>query len=225
MKRTFVTTDIHGEDQKFKSLLEQVDFDYKKDRMINLGDCVDRGPDSYEVVERLLKIDDLISIRGNHDDWFNTAIHTGVHPAPAYFQECRHSYTFNGTFKVPQRHMDFFAKQLIYYIDNENRFFCHAGYLREELVEIQDEQEFFWNRDLFKQARSCAPGVRLNDVNGFHEVFIGHSPTINYKEGGKRITTPIQAAQVINLDTGACFGGKLSMLDITDLNDYKLYQS
>lgn len=225
MKRTLVTTDTHGELPALLDLFKQAEFDYQEDRLIHLGDVVDRGVDSFGVVEELIKIKNLIAIRGNHDDWFNTYIHIGLHPAPYYFSECRNSYTVNGDVKIPQRHKDFFASQIISYTDEHNRFFCHAGFETEDLVQDQNDEEFFWNRYLWERALSVHNGQRLNDINGFDQIFIGHTPTFNTRIGGKRVTEPMYKAQVVNLDTGGVFGGKHSMIDITDPHNHILYQS
>ena len=61
------------------------------------------------------------------------------------------------------------------------------------------------------------------DVNGFKQIFIGHTPTLSFQwyEGNDK---PIYAGQVIDCDTGGCFGGKISLIDITT-DDHILYQS
>lgn len=66
MKR-YVIGDIHGQDEALKEVLNKVRFDYKKDRLIVLGDVADGGVNTYEVIEELLKIKNLIYIIGNHD--------------------------------------------------------------------------------------------------------------------------------------------------------------
>ena len=43
----------------------------------------------------------------------------------------------------------------------------------------------------------------------YKEIFIGHTPTTNYKQD-----TPMKAYKVYNVDTGAAFKGKLTMMDI-----------
>lgn len=78
--REFVMGDLHGSYRALKQCLEAVDFDYKKDRLIQLGDIVDRNPEVFECVEELLKIRHLIVVRGNHDDWFDEFCQTGRHP-------------------------------------------------------------------------------------------------------------------------------------------------
>ncbi len=65
--RTFVLGDVHGRIEALKEVLEKSKFKYKKDKLIVLGDIVDGGYDTYQVVEKLLKIKKLVFIIGNHD--------------------------------------------------------------------------------------------------------------------------------------------------------------
>lgn len=228
--RTFVTTDTHGELDKLVSCLNQTNFDNELDTLIHLGDCVDRGPDSAGVVDLLLKIKNLIAIRGNHDSWMQEFIETGTHPAPAYFSETADSYVkgLGGKLHpvlIPLAHQAFFRNQLNYYIDAQKRLFIHAGCRLDERIEDQDSDEFYWDRDLIKKAMSAkASGVYLKDVNNFKQIFIGHTPTLNWKVGTDRISKPIYAAQVIDLDTGGAYGYQISLLDITT-DEHILYQN
>ena len=224
-KRTFVTTDTHGELEKLKNCLEQANFDYEVDELIHIGDVVDRGPDSYGVVELLLSIKNLIPIRGNHDEWMLMFINTGEHPAMSYFKETLASYHkgTGPTLNIPDTHKKFFSNQMNYYIDSNNRLFVHAGINPLEFIHEQYEEDFYWDREMIKRAIHVEPGKRMMDVNGFKQIFIGHTPTLNFQwhpENDK----PIYAAQVVDCDTGACFGGKLSLIDITT-DEHILYQS
>ena len=54
--KTYIIGDIHGVYDKLINCLQQVNFNYESDTLIQLGDVVDRGPDSYLVVEELLKM-------------------------------------------------------------------------------------------------------------------------------------------------------------------------
>ena len=78
--RTFVIGDIHGAFKALRQCLERSQFDYRKDKLIVLGDVVDRHDEVNECVEELLKIRNLIALRGNHDDWFDEFCQTGRHP-------------------------------------------------------------------------------------------------------------------------------------------------
>lgn len=67
--RTLVIGDVHGCLTALTTLIESVDL-AADDRLIFLGDYVDRGPDSRGVLDRLIRWHDegrLVALRGNHD--------------------------------------------------------------------------------------------------------------------------------------------------------------
>ena len=234
--RTFVMGDIHGNFRALKQCLELTKFDYENDTLIQLGDVVDGYDEVYECVEELLKIKNLISIKGNHDDWFKEFLITGRHP---YRWEqggkgTKNSYLKHlGDFKsddVPKSHAEFFLQQRLYYIDKENRFFTHGGFNRHELVEETakyNSDVFFWDRDLFNAALSYKSmsknlpfGKKLifKNKNNFKEIFIGHTITQCWDKH-----EPMNAANIWNLDTGA--GWKLGRLSVMDVNTKEVFQS
>lgn len=247
--RTFYTTDTHGELDRLLDCFVQANFDYENDTLIHGGDCVDRGPNSWGVIEELLKIKKLISLRGNHDQWMLDALIMGHHPAPKYFQETAYSYRLNRNeypetanthpdahCPVPRDHRKFLENQRNYYVDDQNRLFVHAGFDPMQKIEDQDGPELYWNRTLAKKAMTIGPNDKLNDINDFKQVFIGHTQTINWNRGEeltvnsiwtgrkKPITTPIYKGQIVLCDTGGVYGGKISLLDITT-DEHILYQS
>ena len=65
--RDFVVGDIHGEWQQLTTLLTRVNFNTDNDRLLAVGDIIDRGPDSLKLVE-LLKQPWFYCCRGNHED-------------------------------------------------------------------------------------------------------------------------------------------------------------
>lgn len=64
--RDFVVGDIHGHFELLESLMRQVAFDPRCDRMVAVGDLVDRGPNSHQVLE-WLECPWFHSVRGNHE--------------------------------------------------------------------------------------------------------------------------------------------------------------
>lgn len=64
--RDFVVGDLHGMFSLFESQLENLQFDPKADRVFSVGDLIDRGPESYRVLEFLDK-PWFHSIKGNHE--------------------------------------------------------------------------------------------------------------------------------------------------------------
>ena len=79
--RTLAIGDIHGCLTALDALLARV-APRPEDRLITLGDYVDRGPDSRGVLERLIPLFDhgrLVPLRGNHDEMMVDA-HRGGDP-------------------------------------------------------------------------------------------------------------------------------------------------
>lgn len=64
--RDFVVGDIHGHYNLLMQTLKEVGFDFAKDRLFSVGDLIDRGSQSKEVVE-LLDKRWFFTVRGNHE--------------------------------------------------------------------------------------------------------------------------------------------------------------
>ena len=231
--RTFVMGDVHGAYNAMKQCLERSEFNYDTDVLIQLGDIADGHEQVYECVEELLKIKNLVALKGNHDEWFNEFIETGYHPdqwrqggtatALSYLRNIGKKEslikTSQGGFKtalnpddIPDTHQKFFREQRLYYIDASNNCFVHAGFDREKPFEGQRQQNYFWDRDLWNSALSfkeqMKPGSTFEITTPFTEIFIGHTGTMKW-----RTDRPIHIANIWNLDT-AGHGGKLTIMDV-----------
>ena len=237
MMRTFVCGDIHGAYKALKQCLERSGFNKEEDTLIQLGDVVDGWSEVYECVEELLSIPNLIAIKGNHDEWFNEFLTVGIHSQAwlqggegtlkSYCNHCDSKYTprmggftsnLNNAF-IPKSHIDFFKKQVYYYIDDKNRCFVHGGFNRHYSLKEQNfNHVFWWDRDLWLQALSFEAmsnnSFAFKMADKFKEVFIGHTATINWNTD-----KPMRAANVWNLDTGGGFKGKLTIMDV-DTKEY-----
>src|SRR4051794_4584430 len=85
--RTLAIGDIHGCLQALCTLLDAVGLN-PDDRVITLGDYVDRGPDSKGVLDRLTELyaaGQLVALRGNHDQMMIDVFHGGD---PALWLSC-----------------------------------------------------------------------------------------------------------------------------------------
>lgn len=72
--RTIIVGDIHGCFDEFIALLKKVHYKKNQDRLILLGDLMDRGPKSWEMLKLAIKWkkenpDRFLTIRGNHDQY------------------------------------------------------------------------------------------------------------------------------------------------------------
>lgn len=230
--RTFVLGDIHGAYKALVQCLERSNFDYEKDTLIQLGDVVDGHSEVYECVEELLKIKNLIAIKGNHDEWFNEFIQTDFHPVSwAYggkgtiesylkYKDGKRVCIAKGSgFKtslnssdIPPHHRQFFQNQKLYHIIDNNTCFVHAGFDRYLDFYDQSEKNYYWDRLLWTEALNHEIN-NLKDtfemVTQFNEIYLGHTSTLNFGSD-----QPMKALNILNLDTGAGSTGRLTIMDI-----------
>lgn len=234
MSKTYVMGDIHGAHKALIQCLERSNFNYEQDTLIQLGDVVDGWSEVYECVEELLKIKNLISIKGNHDEWFDTWIKFGQHPTnwlqggegtlksycdnlDKQFVAIDKGYMTDMIMEdLPISHIEFFRKQNRYYKDNNDNLFVHGGFNRHFLLkEQQVDHIFWWDRDLWMQALSTKnTDFKLKIKEPVNEIFIGHTATISWKTN-----QPMNSSNIWNLDTGAGFKGKLTIMNI-DTKEY-----
>lgn len=227
MDRTLVIGDIHGGLKALIQLLERAEVS-PNDELIFLGDYVDGWSDSANVVTYLIELskqNTCIFLRGNHDDlthrWLRDGElndqwlqHGGQSSIDAYRQFSE---------EEKEQHIKFFDQMVNYYVDKENRLFVHAGFTNQK----GPEQEytpipFYWDRTLWEMALCMDPALEPGDIGYpkrlelFKEIFIGHTPVTRIGQ-----TKPYKAANVYNIDTGAAFKGKLSLMDIFSKEVYQ----
>lgn len=86
--RDFVVGDLHGQARMLAHALELVSFDPKQDKLIALGDLVDRGGGSHALLQLVASAPWFISLRGNHE-----AMMLGARSSP----EIRHVWNLQGS--------------------------------------------------------------------------------------------------------------------------------
>ncbi|KAM0439646.1 hypothetical protein ACHAPT_000738 [Fusarium lateritium] len=66
-RRLIVVGDIHGMLDPFEKLLKKVSFDPEHDHIVAVGDMVNKGPKTPELINRLIELK-ASAVRGNHED-------------------------------------------------------------------------------------------------------------------------------------------------------------
>lgn len=220
MSRTLVIGDIHGGLRGLQQVLERANV-APSDRLIFLGDYVDGWSETAQLIDYLIDLEsrnECIFILGNHDLWCGRWLEMGA-TNPVWLahggKQTMESYIKTG-FLIKDEHRQFFKKLRNYYLDDQNRLFIHAGFTSMHGVEKEvNQNDFYFDRTLWESARillHVAEDQRSEiqtRLDLYHEIYIGHTPTINYG-----ITVPVQAQNLWNVDTGAAFTGKLTLLDI-----------
>jgi len=72
--RTWVISDVHGCLEVLQRTLKQAGYRPQQDRLVCLGDLIDRGPESYQTVRFVLSQPHVHVVLGNHEQFFLNAI-------------------------------------------------------------------------------------------------------------------------------------------------------
>ena len=65
-KNVWVIGDVHGFNKTLRSLIEKIDLQ-EGDYVVLLGDLIDRGPNSYDVVQFAKNSENMVCVKGNHE--------------------------------------------------------------------------------------------------------------------------------------------------------------
>lgn len=218
--RKLVIGDIHGGYKALVSVLERANVD-SNDLLIFLGDYVDGWSESVEVLDLLIEIKSKINcvfLRGNHDELLLHWLQTN-HDNQMWFDHGGYS-TVRAYEKVNQdikdKHLKFLLSLKNYHLDEQNRLFVHAGFTNMKGVNHEHYPRFlYWDRTLWETALSVDPLLSKDSIyypkrfKVYSEIFIGHTSVSLIGE-----TVPVNRANVWNLDTGAAYRGRLTIMDI-----------
>lgn len=202
MGRIFAFGDIHGHLTKLESLLNCIPFNPTEDELIFLGDYIDRGPHSKEVVERLIALQEsgakTVFLRGNHEEMLLAEYLTGRFPELYHLNGGGATLRSYGLEQIPPtqarlpaRHKAFFDSLLLYH-RQEGYIFVHAGLKPGPPLEEQSAHDLLWIREEFF----------LREYDWPETIVFGHTP----------FAQPFLQGRMIGIDTGAAYGGRLTCL-------------
>jgi serine/threonine protein phosphatase 1 len=203
MDKIFAVGDIHGCLDKLVSLMAIIDIDLKKHTLVFIGDYIDRGPDSKEVVDYLIDLgqraDRVVFLKGNHElmleDYLSgadrlTFLYNGGEATLNSYMKNTGQLEAN---PIPPQHLEFFDNLRLYY-ETEDYIFVHGGLKANIPLDEQDERDMLWIRDEFI----------YTDFDFGKRVIFGHTP---FRE-------PLILDNKIGIDTGAVYGNKLTCVEL-----------
>jgi serine/threonine protein phosphatase 1 len=208
MSNIFVIGDIHGCSMALAKLLNKIKPLEKGDKVIFIGDYIDRGPDSKGVIDIVLQLraehSRVITLMGNHE-WMLLNVLRGK--GEKEFLSIGGDATLKsygiptGSIKnlaalIPRSHLDFFFELLPYWQD-ESYIYVHAGLQPGVHLTQQSPDWLFWARDAF-----------INSTYDFgKKVIYGHTP----------FEKPRIDSNKIGIDTGAVYGNELTCLVLPEM--------
>lgn len=227
--RTIFCGDVHGCIDEFNELINKLNYNQKEDRLILLGDLIDRGPDSVAVVTKAREME-LECLRGNHEDkyvkWFRSqGTKIDVYDTKSYYSQFSDqdiTYIHN----------------MPLYIETDTVIAVHAGLkpgislsnqTKDDLMYLRytdSDRKFISLKKINKLGKETAGAIFWTEFGSFGKsVVYGHN--VHSFENVK-INKYDDGTYCYGIDTGACFGGKLSALiwetkEIVQVQAKKIY--
>lgn len=227
MKRTLLISDIHGELTLFEELLEKVSFNEQEDQLVLLGDYIDRGPFSKEVLAKVsyLKSVGAQVLMGNHeqimldvfekenkydwDFWLHTAGGLATMRSYGFSEDAlEQAGTLENFSLIPFLTDEIindleFIRHMDTVIEQGDYIFVHAGVDPKISLEKNTEKTLLWIRDEFHR-----------DYSGDRTVIFGHTPTPKLHRDKHNHAIYFGENRIIGIDGGAVFGGRLNCLEL-----------
>lgn len=218
--KTVVIGDIHGGLKGLQQALKRANLP-ENTRYIFIGDYVDGWSESPQTIDFLIdfsKKQNCLFLRGNHDELLCNFLkhneqnetwlqHGGESSKKAY-------RTISASTK--KDHIYFLENLTNYHVDNQNRLFVHAGFFSIHGPQFEYFPNLvYWDRTLWETACALDPALSEDDMRYpkrlklFKEIFIGHTPVTRIG-----LEIPANFGNVWNVDTGAGFKGKVTIMDI-----------
>ena len=204
-RRTLVIGDIHGCLKAFETLITTVK-PQQCDRIVTLGDYIDRGPNSKQIIDRLIELHhqgQLVALRGNHELMMLRA-RSGhryqlYHWLAAGGESTLASYSKTGSNRglasIPDEHWNFLENICVNWWETSSHFFVHANVYPNLPLHQQPERMLFWQK-FTNPAPHCSGKTMV----------CGHT---SQKSG-----EPISLGHAICIDTWVYGKGWLTCLDI-----------
>ncbi len=217
--RLYAIGDVHGRldllEKMHARIREEIERDKPADwRVIHLGDYVDRGPQSRQVIELLMAVcardSRFIALAGNHDHGLveflaepsmdglfmqNGGIETAASYGVAFglFHQTLRRFHADLLAAVPAEHIRFILS-CKFSVAFGDFYFCHAGIRPGVALDRQVPDDLIWIRNEFLR------------FPGLHPKVIVHGHTITREAE--------MLANRVNLDTGAFRSGVLTALAV-----------
>ena len=154
MSFTYVIPDLHGRDDLLVGALSQISAHSggADSTIVTIGDYVDKGPHSRQVIERLRAGIDgwhLVALKGNHDAMMVQGLRD---PARLAFWVERGGDSALASYggspaDVPETHIAWLDQRPLMHVDT-HRLYVHAGVDPDLSLEQQTETTLLWKRYL-----------------------------------------------------------------------------
>ncbi|MEO1591762.1 MAG: metallophosphoesterase family protein [Cyanobacteria bacterium J06632_22] len=206
--RLFAIGDIHGCSTALQRLLAALDL-RPTDRVVTLGDYINKGPDTKGVLDQLVTLAEtgqLIALRGNHELKMLAArtqqalqikdeVLLDSRTLASYGVSSTSTRTKGVFAQIPEHHWQFVTDHCRDWWESEQHIFTHANLDPQKPLAEQPPRKLFWEK--FENPQPHMSGKTL---------VCGHT---RQKSGN-----PVNLGHAICIDTWACGEGWLTGLEV-----------
>ena len=215
--RKIAISDIHGCNATFEALLQQINFS-KRDQLFLLGDYIDRGPSSKQVLDTIFRLKaegyQLQCLRGNHEEMLLWAINGHSYNLESFLRNggdiTLASFGVKQPRDIPREYLDF-MENLPLWIEAEEYIFVHAG------LQFISGTSPFEHTDKMLWIRNWYVDLDLEWL-GQRYIVHGHTPTPHATI--QNLFRHFNGLRVINIDAGCIFRqagyGHLCAVDLSN---------
>jgi serine/threonine protein phosphatase 1 len=212
--RRIVIGDVHGHYDTLIALLDTI-APNSQDEVYFLGDLIDRGPKSAQVVDLVMR-NQFHCLRGNHEEMLLDVVGTGevsIDLYQSWLYSGGHATVESYDSKIPQEHINW-MKELPLYLDLGDFWLVHAGVDPKIPLTQQGADQFCWIRDDFHTANQAFFQNKL--------IITGH--TITFTLPGVKPGQIAAGKGWLDIETGA-YHHHSGWMTAVDLNQHKVYQA
>ena len=168
----WIIGDIHGYSETFNQLVGKLNL-RAKDIVVCLGDLIDKGPDSLQVLKTVEESSQIFTIRGNHEEMMRLSV------SPDHGKMMKSWLKYGGlitleSFSDDKNLQIELARKWIPFIENMpteiilDKFrLVHAGYDEQIPLESQKNNQRMWGRTIFEVKRP---------LDEERQIIVGHTP-------------------------------------------------
>ena len=200
----WVVGDVHGYLETLRALLDKLNL-REEDSVVFLGDLIDRGPNSADVLRFVRDDERLLSVRGNHESMMHKAISKGKERHWKSWLKFGGIQTLS-SFGTDREDFKDYSHEWVEFLSNmpteivlQKYRLVHAGFDPRRTLEEQRDHERLWTRDVFYWD---------SPVDEDRQILVGHTPVQELSDD--RSNSPWMSKHslrdgrpsIIGLDTG-----------------------
>lgn len=231
IKTYLLMSDLHG---CYRELTEALRYKKPNEKVVFLGDYINRGPDSYKIIKLLMTLTkqrQAVCLKGNHEHSFTEWLRPSK-PNEVYHYEPRFRQTIRSFYKDGIRKNDpLYTKRMTLFkqhTPNEQRDFLNTHF-DKEIAFLKSRNHYIEREHMIlahagidmsvdwrKESLHCLYADESFYLGPVSEkrVFFGHTPTRLLHHAERNDVWISDAKDKVGIDGGVAYGGQLNVLRI-----------